>query len=332
LDEKSGKTIVALAIAKLANKKVGYIKPIGNNVIYKDKKVLDYDAILFKELFSMEENAEDLCLGMHHSKILHFYPDAYKEFIKRYDKISHNKDLVLIEGGEFLWKGASINLDVITVCKKINAEVIFVISGDYYELLDKLYYIEKIKDKMQIKGVVLNNVSQEDVNKIREDAKKFGMPFLGFISHIQRLRATRVDHIVKKLFAKVVAGENGLDKYVENVFIAALAASEIKRHPDFKKENKLIITGGDRSDVITACLQKGTSGIVLTNNIIPSSNILAIANEKNIPLISLRPDTYTVVKLIENIQPIILADEKKKLAAIEKEAGQHLNIDEIIKK
>ena len=321
LDEKSGKTVAAYAIAKLANKKVGYMKPIGDNVIYKDKKLMDYDTILFTEIFGVSENPEELCLGMHHSKILHFYKEPAEEFMRRYKKLAENKELFIIEGGEFLWKGSSISLDAHSISKKIDADVIFVISGDYHEILDEIYYISKLKEDLPIKGVILNKVNEEDVDKIKESIEKFRIKYLGFITPVRKLRAMKVRYIAEKLFAKVVAGENGLNKYVENVFIAAQSAPEIRRHPDFKKENKLIITGGDRSDVITACIEDGTSGIILTNNIIPSANILAKANEKAIPLLSVRPDTYSVAKLVENIQPVILPDEKEKLEEIEKAAN-----------
>jgi len=320
MDEKSGKTTVAYAIAKLTNKKIGYMKPIGDNVLYKEKKVLDYDAILFKEIFGMKEDAEQLCLGIHHSKILHFYEEPLNEFKKRYERFAEDKELFIIEGGEFLWKGASLGLDAVSISKEINAPIIFVISGDHYEMLDEIEYIKRYKERMNIKGIVLNKVTEEDAEKLQKSIENFGIDYFGYIPPIKRLKAMKVGYIAEKLFAKVVAGEDGLDKYVENVFIAALSAPEIRRHPDFKKENKLIITGGDRSDVIAACIEDGTSGIILTNNIVPSANILAKANEKAIPLLSMRPDTYTVAKLVENIQPVLLPDEKEKLEMIEKMA------------
>ena len=91
----------------------------------------------------------------------------------------------------------------------------------------------------------------------------------------------------------------------------------------------MCIRDRDRTDVIMACIEDGTSGIILTNNIVPSANILARANEKGIPLLSLRPDTYTVAKLVENIQPVILPEEKDKLNEIERGA-ENIKMDEIL--
>lgn len=326
LDEKSGKTTVALAIAKLSNMKVGYMKPIGDNPIYKEKRVEDYDAIIFKEIFKIENEACEMCLGLRHSKILHFYEDIEKEFMDRYNRLSTEKELFIIEGGEYLWRGCSLKLDAISISKKINADIIFVVSGDFFEMVDEIDYLSK--QNLQIKGIILNRVEEEEAEKMKTEIENRGLRFLGYLPIIEELKAMKVRYIAEKLFANIVAGEKGLDKYVKNIFIAALSASEIKRHPDFKKENKLIITGGDRADVITACIEDGTSGIILTNNIVPSANILAKANEKEIPLLSVRPDTYTVAKLVENILPTILPEEENKIKEIVRKA--RINIEEIV--
>jgi len=328
LDEKSGKTVVAYAIASSSGKNVGYMKPMGNNVLYKDKKVMDQDAILFSK-FMEEISPEKICMGMRHSKILHFYSNVMEEFMKRYEELSRGKDLFIVEGGEFIWKGASINLDAFSISRAIGAEIIFVISGDYYEILDEIEYIGKIKDALPVKGIIVNRAAEERIDEIRRAAEERGIKYLGFLPFIKKLGVMKVSYIADKLFGRVVAGRDGLNKEVENIFIAALSASEIKRHPDFGKENKLIITGGDRSDVIAACLDKKTSAIVLTNNIVPSAPLIARANEMNIPLISVRADTFTTAKMVEGIKPVIMPEEKEKLQHIEKEA-KNLLMDDIL--
>lgn len=330
LDKNSGKTTAGLALAMASGKKIGYMKPFGDNPIYRGKKVVDCDAILFKEIFGIEADLDEMCLGMHHSKIAHFYKDVRKELMERYNKLSVGKELFIIEGGEFLWKGKSIDLDAFSVANTLDARIIFVLSGDRYEIMDELRYIADLKEE-RIEGIILNKARDEEVKKIEEEAEKYGIEFLGYIPYIEELKVMKVSYIAEKLFAKIVAGEKGIEKDIENVFIAALSGAEVRRHPDFKKRKKLIITGGDRADVITACLEEGTSCILLTNNIIPSANILAKANEKEIPLLSVRSDTYTISKLVENIQPIILPGEKEKLSMIEKAGMQYLNMSKILK-
>ena len=329
LDKNSGKTTVELAIAMASGKKIGYMKPFGDNPIYKEKKVVDHDAMLFKEIFKIEAGLDEMCLGLHHSKILHFYKNIEEELVEKYNKLSEGKELFIIESGEFLWKGKSIGLDAFSIADSLDAKIIFVLSGEHYEVMDELSYIADLKEE-RIEGIILNKARGDEVDRMEGKAKEYGIDFLGYIPYIEELKAMRVSYIAEKLFAKVVAGEKGIEKDIENVFIAALSAPEIRRHPDFKKRKKLIITGGDRADVITACLEEGTSCIVLTNNIVPSTNILAKANEKEIPLLSVRSDTYTTAKLVENIQPVILSHEKEKLEIIEEAGKRHLDMNKIL--
>ena len=326
---KAGKTTVALGIAKKFGGKIGYMKPLGDNQIYKKKRLVDYDAALFKEVFGIEEEVDEFTLGFHHSKVIHAFPDIKKEVEERCKRLSSNKDLFIIEGGENLVRGSSLGLDSLSVASLVGADVLFVISGDAYDMMDSLSFAECAARNagVNIAGVVIDKVREEDVEKVEREMEKMGIQMLGTVPYINELDAMKVRYIADKLFARVVAGEKGLEKEVRNVLIAALSVPEILRHPDFKKEGKLIITGGDRSDVITAAMDdERTSCIVLTNNIVPPSNILAKADRRNIPLLSIRSDTYTAARKVESIESIILPDENKKVKKIE-EATEGINID-----
>ncbi|MCD6512896.1 MAG: phosphotransacetylase family protein [Thermoplasmata archaeon] len=315
LEEKAGKTVAIAAMSKLFDGKIGYMKPFGNKPVYDGKRLTDYDALLFKELFDLPYTAQEMVLGVHYSRIM-AYKNIEEEFRNRYKKLSKGRDIFIVEGGETIWKGTYKKLDAISIASKINGEIVFVIQGDKFERMDKASYIKLLKSR-RIKGVIINRVKRKEMV---DEIEEMGIPVLGIIPEIKKLNTMRVDYIAEKLSGRIVAGEKGLNKYVENIFIAALAAPDIKRHPDYKKKNKLIITGGDRSDVITACIEKNTSAIVLTNNIIPSSNILAKADREGIPIISVRPDTYTVAKHIENMPKPIMASEKEKIREIQKKA------------
>ncbi len=317
--QKVGKTTISLGIAKKM-KNVGYMKPLGDNQIYRKKRLVDYDAALFKDVFSMDEPIEDFTLGFHHSKILHAFSNVEEEFERRYQSLSQKKDLFIVEGGEDIVRGASIGLDAFSIAKKINARVILVVAGEEYDIIDDLHFASWVAGKkgVKIEGVIVNKVKEGEKEKIKMEVKNQEVPLLGLVPFIRDLSVFKVHYIANKLFAKVVAGEKGLDKPIGSIFIAALSAPEIVRHPEFKKEDKMIITGGDRTDVITACLEDKTSCIILTNNIIPPPNILAKADRGDIPLLLLKSDTYSVAKKVEDIEPVILPDETKKIEKVVK--------------
>ncbi len=329
---KAGKTTVALGIAKKMGGKIGYMKPLGDNQIYKKKRLVDYDAALFRDVFAIEEPIDDFTLGFYHSKVLHAFPDVKKELEERYNRLSSGKDFLIIEGSEDFVRGNSLGLDSISVASQLNADILLVLSGDVYDMMDSLSFADwATRNKgVKIAGAVIDKI-REDTHKIEKEIEERGIPLLGSIPYIDELDIMKAGYVADKLFARVVAGEGGLGNRVRNILIAALSVPEILRHPDFKKEHKLIITGGDRSDVITAALNDtGTSCVVLTNNIVPPSNILARADRKNIPLLSIRSNTYTSAKKVENIESIILPDEKEKIEKI-REATEQLDIKPLMK-
>lgn len=269
-EEDAGKTTIGLGFAFSSDKSFNYFKPFGDRPIYKKKRLIDYDAKLFKNVMGLEEEYEKFCIGFDHSKIKYAYDsDTIKEKIsERIQELGENKDGVIIESGENWYFGSSIYLDPVSLYRTIEAEIILVAAGSRTEIVDDLTAAANYFDAMDvpIKGAVLNKVESEDDirNFAVKDIEGLGMDVLGIIPEISDLYLTRMSFINDMLFGKVVAGEKGLDNIVEHVFVGALSVDEMVRNPHFKEKRKLIVTGGDRSDVILASLNSGTSGVVMT--------------------------------------------------------------------
>jgi len=66
-----------------------------------------------------------------------------------------------------------------------------------------------------------------------------------------------------------------------------------------KKRTSWSSPGGDRTDMILASLESDTSGIILTNNILPLRTLSAKPPSGNIPLLMVFSDTYQTAKQIE---------------------------------
>ena len=329
---KAGKTTVALGIALRMDGTIGYMKPLGDNQIYKKKRLIDYDAALFKETFDIADPIENFTLGFHHSKIIHAFPQLTQELKTRFDSLAADKDFFIVEGSDDLVHGRSLGLDSLSLAKKLEAGVVLVLSGDAYDMMDSLAMAKTLMpfSNVTILGAVIDKVREENIEKILTMLEVESVPFLGTMPYLPVLDLMCVRYVADKLFARVIAGGGGVEKSIKNVMIAALSANQMIRHPDFKKENKLIITGGDRTDVIAASLaDSNTSCVILTNDIIPPSNILAKADKNKIPLLSIRSDTFSTAKKVEDIESIILPSETQKIEAIQ-DAAAHLNLKEII--
>ncbi|MBS3772759.1 MAG: AAA family ATPase [Candidatus Thermoplasmatota archaeon] len=327
----AGKSTVALGIAQQLDASVGYMKPLGDNQIYKKKRLVDYDAALFKKVFAIDQPIEEFTIGFHYSKIAHAFPDIPGELTRRAEALSEGRDVFLVEGSYDLAHGRSLGLDTFSVAHHLNAGVVLVLTGEASDMLDDLVFAHRVaqSDDIAVNGAVLDRPKEEDLHRVEEALEERNIPLLGVMPHLEELDTMQASYLADKLFAKVVAGSGGLGNPIQHILIGALSASQIQRHPDFKKKNKLIITGGDRTDVIAASLKDpNTSCILLTNNIVPPSNLTARADKNDIPLLSVRLDTYTAAQKVEGIESIILPDEAAKVENI-KAAAEQLDLSSL---
>ncbi len=84
-------------------------------------------------------------------------------------------------------------------------------------------------------------------------------------------------------------------------------------------------------DIILGSLNEFTSGIVLTNNIVPPSNIISQANENQIPLLLASADTYKIASQIHKIEPLLAVGDNTKALMLEEMVKTHLNTEDILK-
>jgi hypothetical protein len=109
-----------------------------------------------------------------------------------------------------------------------------------------------------------------------------------------------------------------------------MSVSAAKANPIFYQENKVIITSGDRSDMILAAMENNTAAIILTNNILPPDDIISKATELQIPLLLVTSDTYSVARQIDLMEPLLTKDDANKISLIEQMIRRHVNLNEFL--
>jgi BioD-like phosphotransacetylase family protein len=336
--EGAGKTSLIVGIAASAKFKYGFLKPFGDRLVYRRKKNWDYDCFLIRNLWKLdtETESEDITLGFNHSKLRYVYNrESIKEKLLEMANIAGaGKDYLFIEGGKTLSYGTSIFLDSISMARHLGAKIIFVVSGDDDTIIDDITYIKNHADlkDMDFGGVILNKVQDVEnfSNFYLKGISDMNVPVLGILPYMDQLTFFSVDYLAKKIAAKVIAGENGLKNIVKNIFVGAMSTNRALRNPLFNKPQKLLITSGDRIDMILASLESDTSGIILTNNILPPSNIISRASEKDIPLLLVESDTFEVAKQTDKIEALLTEDSPEKINTLIQLVKQHLKLEQIL--
>ncbi|HON78219.1 MAG TPA: DRTGG domain-containing protein [Spirochaetota bacterium] len=334
--EGAGKTSIIVGIATALEKTYGYIKPFGDRLIYRRKKNWDYDANLIVNILGLEEEPDKISLGFNHSKLRYVYnEDATRTTCQEMaDNSGKDKDVLFVEGGKDLTYGASIHLDAIALSKYLNGKLVIVVSGDSDTIVDDIRYINKyIKTQdAGFAGIIINKVQdlEEFENVFLKGITDLGINVLGVIPYKEQLTHFTMNYLAENLFAKVIAGEKGLGNVVKNIFVGAMSTDESLRNPLFIKEQKLLITSGDRSDMILAALESDTVGILLTNNILPPANIITRASEKNIPLLLVANDTFMVSKQLDRMEALLTKDSENEIELLAQLVTKYVKLDELI--
>jgi hypothetical protein len=322
LRSSTGKTNVIVGLAEALQKKIGYMKPFGDRLLYSKKRLWDYDAALMTGLYAMKEHPDDMSIGFDHSKLRFMYTqETVRAKVRELaGTIGAGKDLLIVEAGKSVSYGTSVHLDALSLARYLGGRVLFVIGGDDDTILDDIMFVRRSVDMsgIQVAGVVVNKV--HNVGDFKDtylpEIRQAGLNVLGVLPYQSELTFFSLRFLADRLFAKVLTAEANLSRRVKNIFIGAMSGNVAVQRPLFKKEDKLIITGGDRSDMILAALNHNAAGIILTNNILPPSNIIARAEECGTPMLLVTPDTFQIARQIDRMEPLLTREATDKVALL----------------
>jgi uncharacterized protein len=329
----AGKTSIIAGLAQVLGGKSAYIKPIGDRLLYRKKRLWDHDAALFALLWQMEAKPEDITIGFEHAKLRYMYDRSAteKKITDMIAAVGQGRDHVFIEAGNNLEFGSSVHLDAISLAKFADAPLLLVLGGGEASVLDEIHFFKNYIDDegAKLAGIVINRVDDlEDFHlTYQEELAETGLPILGVLPRETKLEQLPVRFLVERLFARVVAGESGLDRVVENLFLGAMSVSSALGHPLFEKPNKLIITSGDRSDMILAAIETDASCVVLSNNLLPPGNILAKASAADIPVLMVPWDTFTTVQKVVQVEPLLTIEDQGKLELVKALVADNFKTD-----
>ena len=333
--KNAGKTGVIIGMARAMQGKFGYVKPFGDRLFYRKKRLWDHDSALIINIFNLERDPEGLSIGFDHAKIKYMYDEntIRERLSDLVVQSGGDENIVFIEGGRDLTYGASVNLDAVSVARHTNGKLVIVVSGDDEMIMDDLSFIRRYVDlsSVDLRGVILNKVKDPDdfKNTYLDGIERMGIDVIGIIPYTRELIHMSVGTLVERIFVKVIAGEGGMDNVIHNIFIGAMSGTTAQMDPLFKRGNKLIITSGDRSDMILTALESDTACVILTNNIVPSPAIISRASELNVPLLLVSDDTYQVARQLDSMDIVVAKNETGKIHMLGNLVAENVDIQKI---
>jgi|TARA_B110000196_G_C21150754_1_gene669509 phosphate acetyltransferase len=331
VESDSGKSLISLGLLRMMltkSTKVGYFRPIINEF---DNNGYDEHTNTAINFFNLETNYKD-CFAYKQSEVVALLSEGKEDeviqkVIEKYKKLEANYDYVLVEGTDFSGEGGIIELDInLMIAKNLNIPALIVGSGNGKKKKDfintmQLSYNSFISKEVDVIGIVANKIEEDEVNYIRQELiKSFPEQLqIDIIPKIDFLAFPTVKEVVQSLKGRVLFGTQFLDNAIGSYSTGAM---QLRNYLTRIKENALVITPGDRADIILGALQANASknypkiaGIILTGTIIPEESILKLIEgvQSTVPIVSVDGGTFGISNKIGAVKSKIYATHNKKI-------------------
>ncbi|MBX9347735.1 phosphate acetyltransferase [Chromobacterium vaccinii] len=193
-----------------------------------------------------------------------------EEVVSLFQQASQNVDVVIVEGLVPDQKQVFSTFLNTKIARNLQAQTILVSS---VKALNATEIAEQLEMNIQafgaqtVSGYILNHVlpgadRAELAREVQESGnlKKAGLPLLGVIPYQQELLAPRTQDVARYLNANVVHAGQQANRRVRNMVVAARTAPNIV---NLLKPGALIITPGEREDVVMATSMAAMNGVPL---------------------------------------------------------------------
>lgn len=346
-EPNSGKSIVSLGLMQLLlgrTAKVGYFRPIIDDVP-NGKTDNHIDTVL--SYFNVDMKPEEAYAYTRSQVVQLKNQDKDDEIvghiIHKYKTIENKFDFVLVEGTDFSGEGAIIEWDInVLIAKNLGIPAVILASGKNKtldELVGNLYMAyDSFKEKgVEVLLIVANKVQPENVTIVSNGLKE-KLPddiLVGTIPVNNVLGSPTLKEIAQELDAKVLFGEGYINNQVGSFSVGAM---QLRNYITHLKDDSLVITPGDRADIILGALQANIStnypslsGIVLTGGLLPEDSIIKLIEGLSdiIPILSVARGTFYVTNKIGTIRPRIYAENTEKIQTSIQEFEKHVPTKEL---
>ena len=351
--QNDGKTTTALGLFAALKKRVGrigFIKPVGQRFVEVEGKRIDEDSVLIDRTFAVHTPIEAMSpIAVEPDFTRRYIEKANNDFLVRriqnsFDRAAWEKDFVIVEGTGHAGVGSCFDLSNARVAKLLHSKVILVTRGGIGRPIDEIALNKALFDEegVEVVGVVLNKVLPKKFDEVQSFARRgferLGIDLLGIIPEEPLLANATLGQISREIKGHFVNAGQSSRRRVRKIIIGAMNSTHVM---EFFAPGTLVITPGDREDVILAALSacslsehdgKSLAGLVLSGDLLPHQNIIDLVKYSHLPVISSPLDSYVVASSIHSMTVKTLPEDVEKIDKIQTLIEQHIEVDRLLEK
>lgn len=326
----SGKALISLGVIELILRKttkVGFFRPV---IRHRDHR--DEDIALIVDHFGLAQT-DECSFGLYRREVnellaQHRTDEVLEKVIAKYKELESRCDFILCEGSDYLGEGSAFEFNVNReIAKNLGCPVLVLGNAKGRSVEEALSPIQIALDAYQEKdcqvvGIILNKAAADQVAALQcalETHYGTGSYVLAVLPHDAKLASPRVREIAQQLGADVLYGDRQLDNLASHNLVAAM---QVQHALSWLEEDSLVITPGDRGDMIIGMIQAHQSinyprlaGLLLSTGLTPEPSIAKLIDglPDPLPILCVKTDTYTTAFQVQQVHPSLTPTDTEKI-------------------
>ena len=327
-----GKSLISLGITELLLRRttrVGVFRPI---IDVSSERERDKNIDLLLSHFHLNLDYEDTFAFIRRDATdligIGRYDEVLVRIIEQYKALESKCDFILCIGSDLAAGTAALEFDFnADVAKNLGCPVLIMTSAADRDVRAVVSSIRSslaafIERSCQVLGAVANRADMDSVQPIKAALAK-ELPqedvLLSVVPAHRLLSSPTIKEVVEHLNAEILYGGSQLDRLAYRFMVIAMRLQNYLPH---LTENALLITPGDRNDVILSALQAHQShyypqiaGIVLSGGLKPAPSVTHLLDglPGKVPILSVQTDTYDTAARVGTVRSYVMPDNQAKI-------------------
>lgn len=328
----TGKSLVSLGITELIlrrTSKVGIFRPV---IAPRSPQERDKNIDLLLSHFNLDLDYEDTFafVGREVADLVGQgrYDEVLDKIIEKYKALESQCDFILCIGSDLEGGAAALEFDFnADVAKNLGCQVLIVTSAADRDVATVVNSVGAtlnafLERGCQVLCMIVNRANLDSFEDLRIALKEV-LPaenvVLSAIPAHKTLSSPTLMEVADQLEAEILYGGNQLDRLAIRYLVIAM---QLENYLPHLSENALLITPGDRSDVILSALQAHQSdcypqisGILLSGGLKPAQSVTRLLDglRQMVSILSVQTDTYDTATRLSAVRSYITADKQAKI-------------------
>lgn len=255
-----------------------------------------------------------------------------ENIIQKYKKLLQTHDFVLCIGTDFLGKDPVFEFELnAEISANLGCPVMLVTSGEDATARDISDSLQLVMESLELYSLdvvatIINRsgLSQTELDELRKQLSQNGENALIYaVPNDPAIGRATMNDVKKGLRAEVLFGSSHMDKLVGDYLVAAM---HVDNFLNYIEKDQLIITPGDRTDILLAAIASRLSsatpdiaGVLLTGGLQPPESVYRLVegwSGSPLPILSTKNHTYRTIMALQEIYGLIEPGDTRKINTV----------------